>query len=248
MPTGFTLTSLRSAVKAKLHINSPYVDAAISEALRFYRSEEVWFNVSTYKFTTETDLFSYPLPADFLGLRGDVYCTPSGSDEDSSRYALRPRTADEIEQFRFGLTEWDSTTFIGVPKIYAMDFNGKSMLLAPVTEAGGDIIFFKYTADYGTPDYTVSVTSSVAPSLQTTVTMVDSGGTSVATTFMSPWIENAFDLILHRAVFCLLTDYHISDSNMQRAEVYRLKAEDELRRIKGENAQLAKPPRIRRWW
>lgn len=235
------LTTLRAIIKASMRTNSPWTDAAIASAFQKVRSEALWFNGSEFTFSTQSGVSRYPLPPGFLGLRGKVYCTPNSSDE-SGRYPLQSYSVDEYEEYRYASTEWGGWENSGRPRGFAIDNNGKKMMLSPEPDSGGDKIFFRYTIDLGTPLYTATYSSTP------TVTLLSPDGGTLEGTFTSPWLIHGFNLLKDWALFELWTTYH---GGTEQAREYSQAAAaryvEELNRLRGENTQIASVSKIRRY-
>lgn len=214
---------------------SPYIDAAIYTALTKLRSEPLGFNVAKYSLSLVTDKANYPLPKDFVGLRGKVYCTPTNQSE-SSRYELSPRSADELERYRYGVDDYRGGETVGPAKWYAIDHSGMEFLVAPIPSEDGDKVFLKYTKDLGTPKLSVSVTASTPPNSATaTMTLLSPDGGTIESTFTNAWIKDGFDAVRSLALYNLLSRWHNGGENAaQRAQLALLQHIDELQRLRGE--------------
>jgi len=242
------LASLRAILKSELHVVSPYVDAAIYTALNKLRSEPLDFNVAKYDLSLSTDRSSYPLPKDFVGLRGRVYCTPSGQS-DSARYEISPRSPDELEKYKYGIDDYRGGETIGQPKWYAIDHNGREFLVAPIPSEQGDKIYFKYTKDLGTPKLSASVTASTPPNSATaTMTLLSPDGGTLESTFTNAWFKEGFDAVRSLALYNLYARWHSGGENAsQRAQIYLLQHVDELQRLRGESALKQSVRSIRKY-
>ena len=240
------LTSLRAILKLELNTNTGYLDIAIADALRHVRHERLWFNGGKFEFVTSENRYEYPLPADFLGLRGRVYCTPSSSTT-SGRYPLKSATTDEVETFLYTGVDYGSYEARGFAKKAAIDMNGRAILISPIPDPGGDAIFFRYTRDLGTPVYTVSTTSSAPPSLSETVTLLSPTGGTLESTFTNDWFKEGFKLVKERALYEMYSRFYggtkESTINAQGALLRYL---EELKRLRGETAQVGAGLTIRK--
>lgn len=240
------LATLRAVLKAELHTNSPYIDLAIADAIRFVRNEPLWFNGERYTFSTVADKYSYDLPEDFLGVRGDFYCTPDGSTA-SGRYTLMRKSADEIEALLYTSSEWDGFATTGRPKMIGIDLASRKVLVAPIPSDGGDDIYFKYTKDLGTPTYTATTSSSTPPSLATVVTLKDPDGSAISSTFTNEWFTEGFVLVQARALYELWTRFHGGgEGTMARANSAMTRYLEERNRLYGETSRIGSTVTVRR--
>lgn len=241
------LASLRAILKSEVKSNSPYVDAAIYTALTKLRSEPLYINMAKWNFYTEASEKRYPLPKDYVSIRGRVYCTPSGSDE-RSNYELLPKTVDELEDMKYSSLDFDSFVYEGNPRHYGVDYSGKEFVLFPIPSITGDNIFFRYTKDLGTPKLSVSITSSTPPSNTATMTLLSPDGGTLESTFTNAWFTEAFDLVRAFALYNLWTRWHGgSDSSANKAKDALIQFLDEMNRIRGESAIRQSVHSIRRY-
>ena len=231
----------------ELRSNSPFVDVAIADAIRHVRSERLWFNGNRHSFLTVANQYQYQLPADFLGIRGKVYCT--SSTDSTSRYRLQPATADELEEYLYeGYDGYDSIQNTGVPRKYAIDLMDKVMLIGPIPSDGGDGISFKYTKDLGTPTYTISTTNSAPPSLSPTVTLAGPNGETLESTYKTEWFGEGFKLVKERALYELFTRFHAgTDDSAQQGTAALTRYLEELQRLRGETAQTQSNITVRKY-
>lgn len=231
------LTTLRAEIRTSLHMNSPYVDAAIANAIDFCSNEELYFNGAKFEFKTEANVFSYPLPKNFLRLRGRPFCTPSG-ESDQNRYALMPFTTDEAEESKTLLSRYTELGWLesyGNPRAYALDVVEQSMLLAPLITTGGDTIFFRYTMDLGTPTYTMTYGASP------TVTLLGPSGETLPASFSNSWFVQGegYKLIKERALYELLTTYHGgTDQSQVNAQAALMRFLEELKQAREKTSDL----------
>ena len=240
------LTSLRAILKIETKANSDFVDVAIADAIRFVRSEALWFNGALHSFTTIEDQYRYKLPDDFLGLRGKVRVTPSSSST-SGRYAMQEGTTDEVEDQLYSGSDFGASQERGYAKKFAIEFFGKEMLIAPIPDPGGDLIEFKYTKDLGCPVYTVSTTSSASPSLSTTVTLLGPNGETLPSTFTNEWFGEGFKLIKERALYELFTRFHTgTEESVIGAQGALQRFLEELNRLRKEAAQQQSNMKVRK--
>ena len=241
-----TLATMEALLKLELGINTAYVDIAIADSLRLVRSEELWFNGGRYSFTTVDGVYQYPLPKDFLGMRGKVYCT-IGGDTSNGRRSLQPSTPDEVEELLYTGIDYDSTQTTGVAGRYAVDLLDKVMLIGPIPSTSEDLISFKYTRDLGTPSYSVSATSSTPPSVSPTVTMLGPDGQTLPTSFTTAWFDEGFKLIKERSTFELWSRFHGGTEEASgKAQQAMIRYLEELRRLRNENAMQLSNVRVRR--
>ena len=241
-----TLATLQAILKAELHSNSPFVDAAIAQAFRDVRGEELSFNSKKYTLTTVADVNEYPLPDDYLGMRGDIHCSPSGSA--TVRYPLKRSTVDEVESYLFSISEYAAYETSGRAKLVALDGPGHRLLLAPKPSSGGDTIFFRYTCDLGTPVYSATVTSSAPPSLTQTTTLLSPDGGTIETTFTNAWFKEGFELLRSRASYILWSTYHSGTEEAQlKAQTQLLHYREEMMRLRGESAEKQSINTIRKF-
>lgn len=237
---------MRAVLKHETHTNSPYIDIAIADAIKHNRGERLWFNGAKYTLTTVDSVYEYPLPADFLGLRGRVYCTPENSTS-NGRFPLQSATTDEVETYLYSGAEYDTLEERGTAKRVAIDLAEKRLLVAPIPNPGGDTIFLRYTKDLGTPKYTVSTTSSAPPSLSATVTLLSPTGGTLEASFTNEWFGEGFKLTKERALYELFTRFHSGTEEAQKnAEGALIRYLEELKRLRGETAQIARGTRIRK--
>jgi len=237
---------MRALLRLELKANSNYVDIAIADAIRHVRAEKFWFNVHSYTLTTVDDVYQYTLPADFLGIRGKVYCTPENSSS-SGRFKLQPCTADEIEEILYDGSDYGSWESTGVAKRYAIDHGNKTFIIAPRPSTGGDTIYFKYTQDLGTPIYTVSAVSSAPPSLGATVTLLGPDGQTLPTSYTNAWFQEGFKLIKERALYELFSRFHSgTEESSGMAQTALMRFLEELNRMRGETAQQQAPIKVRK--
>lgn len=239
------LTSLRAIIKSRIHQNSGWVDAAIADAFRFVRNEELSFNASQTTIDTVADQIAYPLPDDFLSVRGRIYYTPANSDQ-TGRYPLKATTLDDVETFRY-TDDWEGDEIVGTARKVAIDFAGKQLYLAPTPSDDGDEVFFRYTRDLGTPVYTATTTSSAPPSLSSTVTLLGPDGQTLPSTFTNEWFKQGFQLLTAKAVQILWSQYHGGTEEAQlQAQNAQLAYLEELLRLRGESASKTNHLEIRR--
>ena len=242
-----TLATLQAVLKAELHMNSPYINGAIGDALRYVRTEELWFNQDKCYIDTVADLTEYELPDDFLQIRGDIWCTPSTQTD--TRYRLSRRTVDEVEMAKYSASDFDygyGGLTSGLPRICAIDSDGKSLLVAPVVQTSGDRLFFRYTKDLGTPLYSATVGSSAPPSAATVFTLLGPKGETLPSTFTNDWFTEGFTLVRAKAVHYLWTRYHGgTEEAMMKAQNAYSEYNDELRRLWGETSDKQSVVRVR---
>jgi len=243
------LDTMRAVLKARLHMDSPYIDGAIGDALRFVRNEELWFNVDLHEFETESEIWEYALPEDFLNIRGEVWCTPSSATDNDVRYRLQRRTIEEIEAYRFAGHDLDFGTAglsVGFPKTCAIDYSGREIVLSPQTEDGGDTIYFRYTKDLGTPRYTATTGSSAPPSMKTVFTLTTAGGEPILGTYTNAWFNEGFHLVVARASQYLWSIYHGGTEESQaKAGAAAQEYVEELRRLWSETSDKQSVTRVR---
>lgn len=227
-----------------MHRQSPYRDAAISDAFRDVRGEETWFNGRTWQFALATDVSEYPLPEDFFGVRGAVWKLSGG--DTTSRIELMPMTVDSLERYRYGgfdilaspVEDW-RYEFSGETVAYAIDKNGRKFLVAPVPSSGGngDVIRMRYTADLGTPVYTASTTAS--PGLAVTVTLLAPNGDAIPSDFSTSWLTEGLDVLKDRAIYKLLTAYHGGDDkSTAMAQAALIRYAEGLKRLREETVDI----------
>lgn len=241
-----TLDTMRAMLRTELRMNSPYVDAAIAEAIKYCRNEEYWFNAAKHTFLTVADQYQYELPSDYLSIRGEVFVRPNGSD--GTRYIARHISLDELESYLFSLSEWDGYQSTGRTKVYAIDNASRKIHLGPTPSNSGDEVYFRYTKDLGTPTYTATTTSSSPPSLATVVTLTDPDGSTLSTGFTNEWFKEGFDLVRNRAMYYLWTRYHGGTEESQvKAQNYLMQFLEERMRIRGESADKTSPRLVRRY-
>lgn len=241
------LTSLRAILKIETKANSDFVDIAIADAIRFVRSEPLWFNGSSYSFTTLVDQYKYKLPDDFLGRRGKVRVTPSNST-DSGRYSLIESTVDEIEDYLYTGVDYGSYEERGYAMRFAIDFHGKTMLIAPKPDPAGDKIEFRYTKDLGTPTYTISTTVSTPPSLSQTVTLKGPNEETLQSSFTNEWFKEGFKLVKERALYELYSRFHSgTEESAIGAQGALGRFVEELVRLRKEAAQQQSVMSVRKY-
>ena len=237
---------MEALLKLELGINTAFVDIAIADALRHVRREELWFNGGRHSFTVAEDVYQYPLPSDFLGMRGKVYVTIGGSTSNGYR-AIEPATPDEVEELLFLGIDYDTTQTTGTAGKYAVDLLDKVLLIAPMPSDSGDLISFKYTRDLGTPNYTVSATSSAPPSVSPTVTLTGPNSETIPATFTNAWFDEGFKLVKERATYELWSRFHGGTEEAQaKAQGALMRYLEELQRLKSENAMLLSNVKVRR--
>lgn len=239
-----TIASLRAVIKAALHVNSPHVDAAIAEAFKHIRGEEVWFNGGEWKFSTVAGKVKYALPDDFLGIRSGGAWIKSSTETGDARRPLAQMSVGDLEHFRFW--DWDdygdnwlANDTAGIPNAYGIDLSGKNFLIAPKPGTGGDEVFFRYTKDLGSPIYTAAVTSSTNPSLVTTVTLTDPDGATITTDFSNDWLKHGFNALRDRSLYILWTLYHHgTEQSTANAQAALMRYLEEINRLRGETNQI----------
>jgi hypothetical protein len=237
---------MEALLKLELGINSAFVDIAIADSLRLVRSEELWFNGGRFAFTTADGVYQYPLPKDFLGIRGKVYCIVGGSTSNGVK-ALQPSTPDEAEELLYMGIDYDTTQTTGVAGRYAVDLLDKVLLIAPIPSTSADLISLKYTKDLGTPNYTVSASSSTPPSVSPTVTLTGPDNQTIPATFTNAWFDEGFKLIKERASHELYSRFHGgTEESMAKAQGALLRYLEELRKLRSETAVQASNVRVRR--
>lgn len=240
------ITTLRASLRAISHKNSPYVDAAISDAIQHVRNEILWFNGDRHAFVTEADRYEYELPKTFLGIRGKVRAVENDSTT-STPYVLSPMTADELEDSLYAGTDYDSQEESGVAGRYAIDLLEKKILIGPIPSTAGDRVYFKFTADLGTPTYTMTTAASSPPSLGSVVTLLNPDGEALAATFTNAWFKQGFKLVRERALFELLTTYEGgSEETGVQAQLAMTRYLEELNRLRGETNQIQSGREIRK--
>ena len=240
---------MRAILKSELHAVSPFIDAAIYTALVKLRSEPLYLNLGKWNFSTEDGVSSYPLPKDYVSLRGRVYCVPTGQEE-SARYELRQLSYEELEKYKFGTGEWEYSGIevIGQPRVYGIDYAGKEILISPQPSESGDKIFFNYIKDLGTPKLSVSVTSSTPPSNSSTMTLLSPDGGTLESTFTNQWFKEGFDAVRSLALYNLWTRWHGgSDETGAKAQMALLSHLEEINRLRGESSMRQSVHTIRRW-
>lgn len=248
-----TLATLRSLIDGAIRRQSEFRDAAIADAFRDVRSEEVWFNGGTWEFALQADKVSYDLPEDFFGIRGSVWKLEDG--DSNSRIEMVPMTTDDLERYRYGsydilasaTDDW-RFEFTGEPVAYAIDKNGRFFLTAPTpsSASAGDTVKFRYTRDLGTPTYTAATTAS--PGLSVTVTLLGPNGETLPTTFTSPWLTEALDVLKDRAIYKLLTAYHGGDDkSLAMAQAALMRYAEGLKRIREETSEIQSVVRPTGW-
>lgn len=234
-------------VAAAGHRNSAFMDAAISDAFRKTRAEEVWFNGGQFSFSTKVDAFEYQLPKDFFGTRGAVYLFVGGSTQ--NRHELIYTPLDDLESFRYGDSDWGDVydnEFSGTPMRYSLNKSDKVMVLAPTPQSNSDVVRVRYTKDFGTPVYTASTTAS--PGLVVTVTLKGPDGETLPSTFTNPWLEHGFDALLQWSLFKLSTTYHGgTDGSREKALAASALYEQEMSRLRQETASIQSAVSITPW-
>lgn len=241
----FTLTTLQADVELALRKRSPFVTPAIVDAWRHVRGEELWFNGAHFTFELQDDVVDYPLPDDFLKLRGSVFLRDEvGGD---SRIELAPMTLDELERYRYDFVDTDGywhAELQGTTMAYALDRVGKRILVAPKT-SGGDVVEFRYTRDFGTPAYTATTTSSAPPSMTATYTMTGPDGQTIPSTFTSPFLEHAYKLLKERAIYELFSNYEGgNEQTSAKANAALMRYLEELQRLRAETTDMQSVARI----
>lgn len=241
----FTLSTLQADVENALRKRSPFITPAIVDAFLYVRGEELWFNGGFYKFETVEDVQEYPLPSDYLKMRGAVFMRDElGS---TNRLELFPMSNDEVERYTFGLGGTDDAwgdQMNGTAGVYGIDRIGKKMLLGP-TETGGRVVEFRYTRDFGSPAYTSTTTTSAPPSMTATYTMTGPDGQTIPATFTTPLIEHAYKLLKERALYELYSNYEGGNEAMQaKANSSLMRYIEELQRLRAETADVQSVARI----
>lgn len=241
----FTLATLQADVENAIRKRSPFITPAIVDAFLYVRGEELWFNGANYKFDTVAGVQDYALPGDFLKLRGGVFMREEVGG--STRVEMVPMPLDELERYNFDSTDADGywhEQVNGMPAAYAIDRVGKRILIAP-KEAGGHVVEFRYSRDFGTPSYTATTTSSSPPSMTATYTMTGPDGQTIPSTFTSPLLDYAYKLLKERALYELYSNYEGGNeqmaANSQRALMRYL---EELQRLRAETTDLQSVSRI----
>lgn len=241
------LETLRAEIQALGHRNSVQQDAAISKAFRDTRNKETWFNGARFSLTLQSGVESYPLPNDFLGMRGAVWLYPSGSVE--RRKELVYTTIDDLERLRFHDSDWGSEAqneFLGEAMAYTIDRIGKSIIFAPTPDSSSDVVKITYTRDFGTPTYTAS--SATSPALSVTVTLLGPDGETLPATFTNPWLKHGFDALLHRACFWLAGGPHGGTAeSREKAQFANAMYEQELQRLREETAAVQSSVSVTGW-
>lgn len=213
----------------------------------FVRHEPFWFNGSEFTLQTSADVFRYPLASEFLSIRGNVYCTPSGM-EGSSRYAMKPYTVDQVEEMRFVSSEWNGWEASGRPQGYAIDLSGKFMLISPNPTTSGDTIFFRCTIDIGAPRYTATTTLVGPPALSPTITLTGPDGEALPANFTNAWFTDGFELIKSRAAYQLWSRYHGGNEAAQVGANSTLAAFlEEMQRLRSDTGNIQSVTRVRRY-
>lgn len=241
-----TLDTMRAIIKTELRNNSPYVDAAIAESIKFCRNEEYWFNGGKHSFLTQADTYKYDLPSEYLSIRGEVFVRPNGSD--GTRYVARHISLDDLESYLFSLSEWDGYQSTGRTKVFAVDNIERKIYLGPTPSSDGDEIYFRYTRDLGTPVYTATTTSSAPPSLATVVTLLGPDGQALPSSFSNEWFKEGFDLIRNRALYYLWSRFHGgTEESQMKAQNYLMQFLEEKMRLIGESTSKTSPTLVRRY-
>lgn len=215
------------------------VNNAIIDSMKQNKNDRYWFNHKRGTISTEADKYSYALPPDFLGFLGPVYYTPAGSVQES-RFALMDATVDEIEENRYAGNDFNTYVQSGRPFKYAVDTVGPSLLLAPTPSQDSDTIDFRYLADGIIPvaQYNGSAWKYYEPN----------STTEIGTSFTNVWLQNAFDLILHRALYLLFTGpYGGTEESAARVQSeLMLWAECKLR-LQGETTGISSKRTVRKY-
>jgi hypothetical protein len=241
---------MRALIKSELHMNSPYVDSAIADAIDFCKKEPLKFNGSSYTLNLYGDQHSYDLPKDYIALRGDIFITPADSGT-QYRYKLKSGTISEVEEYLFANPAASDYLSNDSTFIYAIDVNcdeGSKILVAPRPSTGGQTLFFRYTKDIGTPKYTSSITTSTPPSLNNTITLLGPDGETLASTFTNAWFKEGSQLIRARAIYLLWTSFHGGTEQAAiKAQGALMKWNEEMMKHRSEAAVNALPSRMRRY-
>lgn len=247
------LTTMRALIKSELHINSPYVDGAIADAIEFSKREALKFNGASYNFILEAERYAYPLPEDFVSLRGEVWLTPSGA-ENTYRHKMTSTTVDMIEESIFTNPSTSSDVMgSDCTFYYAIDRNSDTnpsvsrMLVAPRPTSGGQNVFFRYTKDIGSPKYTATVTST-PPSLSNVTTLLGPSGETLPSDFTNEWFKSGAKLVRARAMYYLWSTYHGGTEEAAiKAQSSLMQWSEELLRLRAETSITNTPKTLRRF-
>ena len=222
------------------------MDASIADAIQHVRNEVLYFNGDRHSFLTEANRYEYELPSSFLGLRGKVRAVENNSTT-SNPYELQPMTADELEDTLYSGVDYGSEEESGVAGRYAIDLLEKKILIGPIPSTAGDRVYFKFTADLGTPTYTMTTAASAPPSLGSVVTLLGINGQTLESTFTNAWFKQGFKLVRERALFELLTTYEGgSEETGVQAQLALTRYLEELNRLRGESNQIQSGREIRK--
>lgn len=244
------LATMRAVLKSELRQNSPYIDGAIADAIDYNKSEILKFNGASATILTIPSQYSYDLPEDFISLRGDVYITPA-TGSGSNKIKMGSVAVDALEELLFSDYSTDGTEYYGSPQMCAItNFTdvSDSILIAPRPSEGADTIFFRYTKDLGTLQFSASITTSSPPSLAPVFALLDKDGNTVASTYTSAWFKEGRELIRSRAMYYLWTRYHGGTEEAQlKGQAALMQWTEEVVRNRKETAMSSTPKQVRKY-
>lgn len=214
------------------------VTKAIIESIRYNKNQRFWTNERTHKLVTTSGQFRYPLPADYLGLAGDVFYSPS--DDETYRAPLRQRTVDWCEEMKVRGDSWDTAINSGNPDFFAVDESTHEILLCPVPYQDGDQVDFKYITDMGVPSFRYVSNAWTFYQPSSTVALAD--------TFTNGWFTEYYELVLNRAAYTLLsTIYGGTEESTVKAQKHLELWAEQLNKLRTDSARRASAMSIRRY-
>lgn len=196
------LATMKQQLLRDIHIDSTTsgsvadsdVSLAIIESIKYNRRYNLGFNQTTGVLLTEANVQKYQLPADYLGMSGEVLYSTSSTGTDGKK-ALVNRPLDFVEVNRYLDEEVSSSLEIGTPWCYGIDPKDKRIAFSPIPSSTGERIEFTYVRDCGTPEfkYTGSAWAFYKPNTLDAITG----------TFTNEYFTDAYYLVYNRAAFIL---------------------------------------------
>lgn len=206
---------------------------AIAEALRYNRTQEVWFNKPVIWISLAEGEYEYSLPDDFLGVVGTVFYRPSSSTDPSQTFqrVLKDGGVDMIEEFRLYPTDYSGNydSFArGEAEKFAIDDANHTILFAPIPSTSDGTVHFRYLADLGTITYkyTGGAWAFYEPFKEGTTTVTTSS------TYTNAWFTEGADALRERAMYYLWSRvYGGSEEGDMKAQRSLLQWQDAIQKL-----------------
>lgn len=204
---------------------------SIAEALRYNRTQEVWFNKTVFWVSLSEGIFEYDLPEDFLGIVGSVFYRPSSTTDPSQTYqrVLRDGGIDMVEELRMYPSDFTGGYDYfakGEAEKFAIDDASHKIVLAPIPSNSDGTVHFRYLADLGTITYKHSGSAWVfyEPFTQTAIT--------TTSTYSNAWFTEGADALRERAMYYLWSRvYGGSEEGETKAQRSLLQWQDAMQKL-----------------